>query len=75
MEIKQVTIPVRDAEGYFVGTRDVLVEWVCSVCGEPMGEVKDTHHSEDGNYYNVSQWTNDCGHVSLYTELRVVEEL
>lgn len=74
METRKVRITDRDASGYLKGTRDVLVEWVCPVCGDRMGEPRDSYYTEDDHRFTVSVWDNPCGHVAMYDEILIVEE-
>lgn len=74
MEKRKVLITDRDANGYLKGTRFVLVEWVCPVCGERMGEPRNAYYTEDDYRFKVHEWDNPCGHVAMYDELLIVEE-
>lgn len=72
---KRITIPYRDEQGYLHGTVCVEVNWECPICGQPMGEPKCTHYSEDGDFYSAHIWANPCGHLVQYSQLRPKEVL
>ncbi|PTM58351.1 hypothetical protein [Desmospora activa] len=69
METRIVTITNRD---WFRGTKVVEVEWKCPTCGEPMGEPKLRRFCEDGEWYDVHVWDNECGHIAKYRHLKIV---
>lgn len=69
---KVITIPNRDKDGWLHGTIQVIADWKCPVCGNPMGEPKLQQFCEDGEFYSVHTWSNDCGHVCKYTDLKIV---
>lgn len=69
---EMVTIPNRDNQGYLLGAKSVLVEWKCPTCGEIMGDPVVKQFCEDGEFYSVHTWENDCGHVAKYNDLKEV---
>lgn len=73
MKTKIVTVPKRDKEGWLHGTKDVLVEWSCPQCGAEMGEPRPQTFCEDGEFFSVHVWENDCGHIARYRNLKVIE--
>jgi hypothetical protein len=75
MIIRQVTIPNRDEMGWIHGTKKVIVIWECPTCGKKMGEPHNHHFAEDGEWYDVDIWQNDCGHTTKYKDLKIIEKL
>ncbi|KRT87119.1 MULTISPECIES: hypothetical protein [Bacillus] len=71
-EIKIISIPHRDANGFLIGFKRVNALWNCPTCGEAMGEPKLTSHAEDGYSGSVHIWTNPCGHVVHYKDLKTL---
>jgi len=66
---RQITIPAcRDHHG--VLAISAVVDWRCIHCGAPRGEpIK--YLSYDGSLrLAVDTWTNPCGHVELYSDVR-----
>lgn len=41
----------------------------CPVCGGPRGEAHLQRYCEDGEWYDVSRWTNPCGHLDKYADV------
>ncbi|MDX8367710.1 hypothetical protein [Cytobacillus sp. IB215665] len=70
--IKTITVPNRDSQGWLHGTKNMKVEWTCPTCGQEMGQPTAKQFCEDGEFYNVNVWENDCGHVAKYTDLKVI---
>lgn len=70
-----VTIRDRSAEapwgsGLFQPvTRLVTIPAVCPRCGGPRGVPAGMNQAEDGVYWWVNVWTNDCGHVDMYEDV------
>lgn len=50
----------------YISTPTVTISSRCPVCGGPRGEPKLNRYVEDGEWYNVDNWTNPCGHVDGY---------
>lgn len=69
VEVKKVTITTRDSNGWLQGVKDVNVVWACPNCGGKMGNVVTIQQTEDGQWFSVSTWQNDCGHTAKYKEL------
>lgn len=46
--------------------RTVEISDHCPRCGGPRGEPVTRRYCEDGEYYDVSNWTNACGHLDMY---------
>ena len=38
----------------------------CPQCGCPRGKPRIHTQCEDGEYFHVHVWTNECGHVDFY---------
>ena len=70
MNVKVVTVPNRNEQGYLIGTKNILVNWTCPECGERMGDPEPTNYCEDGSYYVVDTWNNLCGHTAKYKDLK-----
>lgn len=75
-----MTVKVRDSRteaanwGHGRGgpiVRTVTIPAVCPVCGGPRGEVQGHNACEDGEYFHINVWFNDCGHVDLYDAVLV----
>ncbi|PGO60653.1 hypothetical protein [Priestia megaterium] len=71
-ETKKVTLILRD--GWAMHTPTAKVLWKCPTCGEPMGEPKGKNFYEDGDSYFCHTWTNPCGHVAPYDEVKMKAE-
>lgn len=75
----KVTVADRFAQtqswGYGIGgappLRTVEIATTCPVCGGPRGEPHFERYHEDGDWYNVSRWTNPCGHMDTYAAVLV----
>lgn len=72
-QVRAITVPNRDSAGWLHGTKNIKVLWVCPSCKESMGEPRLQNFCEDGEFYNVHVWENECGHVAKYAELTLVE--
>ncbi|MBT2453331.1 hypothetical protein [Streptomyces sp. ISL-86] len=57
----------REYVGVRVVTATVAAE--CPTCGGPRGEATPFRFCEDGEWYDVSRWTNPCGHVDMYAAI------
>lgn len=69
MSTRLVRIPRCDThEGIF--SMDVELEWTCPVCGGPRGEPRDGLSYDGSRRLGVHQWSNPCGHVDTYAEIR-----
>lgn len=68
---KLVTIVDRGTGPSYQGItlETVRVEWTCPKCGKPRGPVRYRTFCEDGEYYSVSVWENECGHVDKYEDV------
>ena len=40
----------------------------CPICGEKRGTPQSTRYCEDGEWYNVDNWKNPCGHLDNYKD-------
>lgn len=66
---RTITIPALEQhEGIFSVT--ATVPWICLHCGGPRGEPIDTLSYDGSRRLGVSGWTNPCGHVEKYSEVR-----
>lgn len=70
MSVKTITIPNRDSQGWLHGTKEITVEWKCPTCDKEMGQPTLKNFCEDGEFYAVHTWENDCGHVAKYSSLK-----
>jgi hypothetical protein len=46
--------------------RSIEISANCPVCGGPRGVPSNLNQCDDGAYYSVDVWTNDCGHTDYY---------
>lgn len=70
---RTVTIPNRDDhDARQENTVTLTVAWVCPVpgCGGPRGEVARGLSFDGSRRLVVDTWTNACGHVDLYEDVR-----
>lgn len=71
MTTRIVTIPACIEHGGYPGNAiNVQVEWVCPECGGPRGETYETLSFDGSRRLGVDGWSNPCGHIDLYSELR-----
>ena len=68
-----VRIPIVENHGGFSGyVQQVEIAELCPKCGKPRG--KNTIHnvrSYDGSRFVICDgWTNPCGHIDKYSEIR-----
>lgn len=49
--------------------RTVEIADTCPVCGAPRGVPHLVRYCEDGEWYDVSRWTNPCGHLDTYADV------
>lgn len=66
---KQVYIPATPTHAGFYGMT-VEIAWVCPVCGGPRGKVFKTVSYDGSRRLYCDGWTNPCGHVDRYSEVR-----
>lgn len=67
--MRTVTIPAcAQHEGFYRLT--VTLQWVCPRCGGPRGEPFSTHSFDGSRRLGVDGWSNPCGHVDLYADVR-----
>ena len=70
-DIRTVTIPsCSEHEGYPGNAIKVVLEWVCPICGGPRGEPSPTVSYDGSRRLGVDGWTNPCGHVDKYVDVR-----
>jgi len=48
----------------------VTLAWVCPDCGGPRGHVTRTTSYDGSRQLGCDGWTNPCGHVDLYSNVR-----
>lgn len=66
---RTVTIPAcAEHEGLFAV--QVTLPWVCLHCGGPRGEPFETISYDGSRRLGVHGWTNPCGHIEKYSEVR-----
>jgi hypothetical protein len=67
--IRSVTIPACDQhEGYYKTT--VRLYWVCPKCHHPRGDVRFVLSFDGSLRMSVYGWTNPCGHIDKYFDVR-----
>lgn len=69
---KEVRIVLRN--GWEMEIPMVEVLWECPTCGQPMGEPEGHNFYEDGDSYHCNIWTNPCGHVAMYYDLKMLRK-
>ena len=68
----KVIIPrVSEHEGYPGNAIEVEISDNCPKCGGKRGEPYDTISYDGSRRLHVSGWTNPCGHVDKYSDVRV----
>lgn len=66
---RTVTIPACEQhDGYSAVT--LRLPWRCIHCGGPRGEPFDTISYDGSRRLGCHGWTNPCGHVEKYSEVR-----
>jgi hypothetical protein len=75
--METMTVIVRDRrpeDNYHYGPylKRITISAFCPKCGQRRGEPVLRPYYEDGESYDVHNWTNPCGHLDLYAE--VIEE-
>ena len=66
---RTITIPAcAEHEGFHAML--VTLPWVCLHCGGPRGEPFETISYDGSRRLAVHGWTNPCGHVEKYSEVR-----
>jgi hypothetical protein len=69
MNVRTVTIPACvEHDGYHVVT--VTLPWICLHCGGPRGKPFRTVSYDGSRRLVVHGWTNPCGHVEKYSQVR-----
>lgn len=73
-ETRLVTIPTcPDHSGLLTTT--VKLHWLCPVCNEPRGDIyKTTSADFEARPVPCDGWKNPCGHIDLYTYVRLEAE-
>jgi|GEM_PF-2378276 hypothetical protein len=70
---KAVTIPACDEHKGFLKC-DVILYWVCPVCGSPRGDIYNARSYDGSRSLVCHSWENPCGHVDKYWKLRTEAE-
>lgn len=73
-ETKTVRIVLRDEFSGEMCVSEVKALWECPKCGERMGEPRGHNFFEDGDSYHCNTWTNPCGHVALYSDVKMQKD-
>ena len=69
VKARRVTIPASDMhEGLY--TIDVVLDWVCPVCGAERGVPKLVASYDGSRRLHCDGWENACGHVDMYADVR-----
>jgi hypothetical protein len=55
-------------DGWTYHPMTVTISKTCPVCGGKRGEPKSYRFCEDGEWFTVNTWENDCGHVDSYRD-------
>lgn len=71
---KRITIPAT-AEHCGDMQLQLDVEWKCLKCGGPRGEIFDTVSWDGSLTLACHGWTNPCGHVEKYSDVRAAAGL
>ena len=66
---RTVRIPAAEAHGGFHSTTVTLL-WECPRCGGPRGEVRPAVSYDGSRRLACDGWTNPCGHIDLYSNVR-----
>lgn len=67
--IMTVYIPGRIEHAGLYGICRTL-NWICPVCGEPRGEVKQARSYDGSRILHCDGWSNPCGHIDKYDAVR-----
>lgn len=67
--IQTVYIPSCDNHGGIHGIH-VRLRWICPKCGKPRGKPVGGLSYDGSQYLSVHKWTNPCGHVDKYDDVR-----
>ena len=67
--IQTVYIPSCDNPGGIHGIH-VRLRWICPKCGKPRGKPVGGLSYDGSQYLSVHKWTNPCGHVDKYADVR-----
>lgn len=67
--IQTVYIPSCDNHEGIHGIH-VRLRWVCPKCGKPRGKPVGGLSYDGSQYLSVHKWTNPCGHVDKYADVR-----
>lgn len=68
-EERTVTIPAREQHAGYASIT-VTLPWVCRKCGGPRGEPYQAASYDGCRRLSVHRWSNPCGHVEKYSEVR-----
>ncbi len=68
-DIKTVYIPAREQHGGVYGMY-VKLWWVCPICGQPRGQIKNVRSYDGSRVLPCDGWDNPCGHVDKYDACR-----
>jgi rRNA maturation protein Nop10 len=68
----KVTIMYRNSfvggDGWRYHPMDIEISDRCQICGDKRGTPKPTTFCEDGEWYTVDEWINECGHIDRYKD-------
>jgi hypothetical protein len=56
-------------DGWTYHPMAVTISAACPLCGCERGDPKQHRFHEDGEWFTVQKWKNDCGHMDLYSNL------
>ena len=48
----------------------VTLQWVCPTCGGPRGQVRPAISYDGSRRLACDGWTNPCGHIDCYADVR-----
>lgn len=68
-DIKTVYIPAREQHGGVYGMY-VKLWWICPICGQPRGQIKNVRSYDGSRVLPCDGWDNPCGHVDKYDACR-----
>lgn len=69
IETRTVTIPAY-AEHAGLHSLTLTLPWICMYCRGKRGEPFETLSYDGSRRLGVHGWTNPCGHVETYSEIR-----
>ena len=73
-----VTIMYRNnwfgGDGWTYYPKDIIISDLCPICGQKRGKPVLNRYCEDGEFYYLHNWKNECGHVDNYKDCFIESE-